>query len=371
MKRSIWTFGIVVSALMASLSAPAPAQNVECCSYQVRHQFRICLPNCQFSSVDWTWLAQASAWNPLTTNTNTGTQTYNIPSSDTKCANVVVGQDCAFATACARFQVDPIPGTPCIRGFHEAFGRACVRCRRYGANAVSASGIAINCGNVDATGIITWQPHLQDAIQGGCGVQMVDPVTLRLTNPSTGEQREDRLFELRTRDRITWEGQDVDGDGWYDSARVKYCCQDVDADGYLEVTIGGESLRSQGGQMAIEVRNGIVISASKSGIFDGVQLPNVGDPMPAEIEVPAEFDLSFAVPQGWQLSAIQIGGNGESGDTPPPPGDVDGNGCVDDADLLQVLFAFGGQGGPADVNGDGIVDDADLLIVLFNFGTGC
>jgi len=36
-----------------------------------------------------------------------------------------------------------------------------------------------------------------------------------------------------------------------------------------------------------------------------------------------------------------------------------------------VLFAFGGQGGAADVNGDGIVDDADLLIVLFNFGTGC
>jgi probable HAF family extracellular repeat protein len=55
-------------------------------------------------------------------------------------------------------------------------------------------------------------------------------------------------------------------------------------------------------------------------------------------------------------------------------GDVDGNGCVDDADLLQVLFAFGntGQGlGRVDVNCDGIVDDADLLQVLFNFGSGC
>ncbi|MCX7924296.1 MAG: hypothetical protein N2554_00630 [Fimbriimonadales bacterium] len=52
-------------------------------------------------------------------------------------------------------------------------------------------------------------------------------------------------------------------------------------------------------------------------------------------------------------------------------GDVDGNGCVDDADLLQVLFAFGGGSPAADVNGDGIVDDADLLIVLFNFGAGC
>ncbi len=53
-------------------------------------------------------------------------------------------------------------------------------------------------------------------------------------------------------------------------------------------------------------------------------------------------------------------------------GDVDGDGCVDDADLLQVLFAFGASGSnPADVNGDSLVDDADLLIVLFNFGSGC
>lgn len=54
-------------------------------------------------------------------------------------------------------------------------------------------------------------------------------------------------------------------------------------------------------------------------------------------------------------------------------GDVDGNGCADDADLLAVLFAFGqiGSGLPEDVNRDGVVDDADLLTVLFNFGRGC
>ena len=55
----------------------------------------------------------------------------------------------------------------------------------------------------------------------------------------------------------------------------------------------------------------------------------------------------------------------------PIEGDVDGNGCVDDADLLATLFAFGGTDPLADVNGDGTVDDADLLTVLFNFGTGC
>jgi hypothetical protein len=56
----------------------------------------------------------------------------------------------------------------------------------------------------------------------------------------------------------------------------------------------------------------------------------------------------------------------------PLRGDVDRNGCVDDADLLAVLFAFGGQGyRNEDLNWDGIIDDADLLTVLFNFGSGC
>jgi hypothetical protein len=54
-------------------------------------------------------------------------------------------------------------------------------------------------------------------------------------------------------------------------------------------------------------------------------------------------------------------------------GDVNGDGCVDDADLLRVLFAFGNTGTnlPEDLNRDGTVDDADLLMVLFNFGSGC
>ncbi|MCS7065480.1 MAG: hypothetical protein NZL85_04295 [Fimbriimonadales bacterium] len=49
------------------------------------------------------------------------------------------------------------------------------------------------------------------------------------------------------------------------------------------------------------------------------------------------------------------------------PGDVNDDNTIDDADLLAVLFAFGGSDANADVNGDGVVDDADLLIVLFNF----
>jgi hypothetical protein len=52
------------------------------------------------------------------------------------------------------------------------------------------------------------------------------------------------------------------------------------------------------------------------------------------------------------------------------PSDVNRDRCVDDADLLEALFQFGGSG-RADLNGDTIVDDADLLVVLFNFGAGC
>jgi Ca2+-binding EF-hand superfamily protein len=51
-------------------------------------------------------------------------------------------------------------------------------------------------------------------------------------------------------------------------------------------------------------------------------------------------------------------------------GDVNGDGAIDDADLLAILFAFGSTDPDADLNHDGAVDDADLLIVLFNFGAG-
>ncbi len=51
-------------------------------------------------------------------------------------------------------------------------------------------------------------------------------------------------------------------------------------------------------------------------------------------------------------------------------GDVNGDGCVDDSDLLTVLFGFGGTG-YADVNRDGVVDEGDLVEVLAHFGERC
>ncbi|MCW5933238.1 MAG: hypothetical protein KIT45_02930 [Fimbriimonadia bacterium] len=56
-----------------------------------------------------------------------------------------------------------------------------------------------------------------------------------------------------------------------------------------------------------------------------------------------------------------------------PVSDIDRNFCVDDSDLMAVLFAsvMTGSGMPEDTNHDDVVDDADLLQVLFDFGEGC
>jgi hypothetical protein len=77
------------------------------------------------------------------------------------------------------------------------------------------------------------------------------------------------------------------------------------------------------------------------------------------------WDMATTPPQGaWEAFLLDTGF--------PLRGDVDRNGCVDGADLLQVLFAFGERGyRNEDLNWDGTVDGADLLQVLFNFGSGC
>ncbi len=95
------------------------------------------------------------------------------------------------------------------------------------------------------------------------------------------------------------------------------------------------------------------------------QFPNVAwvrCPNPPFDSFPFSFQVSAPGTQYVEIEPCPTG----------PEGDVNGDGCVDDADLLAVLFAFGQTGNlPEDVNGDGVVDDADLLIVLFNFGQGC
>ena len=100
---------------------------------------------------------------------------------------------------------------------------------------------------------------------------------------------------------------------------------------------------------------------------------NIGDtsqqfPNPEWARCPSR---PFDTPDFLPFSFVALAGTHYVSVQPCPVGDVNGDGCVDDADLLIVLFNFGNAGGQGDVNNDNIVDDADLLIVLFNFGAGC
>jgi hypothetical protein len=53
-----------------------------------------------------------------------------------------------------------------------------------------------------------------------------------------------------------------------------------------------------------------------------------------------------------------------------PDGDLDGDGCVSQADLGILLGAYGVDDG-GDLDGDGDTDQADLGILLGNYGVGC
>ena len=50
------------------------------------------------------------------------------------------------------------------------------------------------------------------------------------------------------------------------------------------------------------------------------------------------------------------------------PGDLNGDGVVNGADLGVLLSLWGSAGGPGDLNGDGIVNGADLGVLLANWG---
>lgn len=72
----------------------------------------------------------------------------------------------------------------------------------------------------------------------------------------------------------------------------------------------------------------------------------------------------YSQSNGW---ATWIGSFDVSSDC---PGDLDGDGDVDQADLATLLAAFG-LNDDGDVDGDGDTDQADLAILLANYGRSC
>jgi hypothetical protein len=140
-----------------------------------------------------------------------------------------------------------------------------------------------------------------------------------------------RVLEARRGDR--WHG-DTEANGGYGAL--------------VELDLSSDSAVNNNAQFAFRVVT----------IFD----PNTGQ------YTAAQSGSNYATRGTLRYDLIEILGEEASSG---PEGDVNGDGCVDDADLLIVLFNFGNAGGQGDVNNDNIVDDADLLVVLFNFGAGC
>jgi hypothetical protein len=140
-----------------------------------------------------------------------------------------------------------------------------------------------------------------------------------------------RVLEARRGDR--WHG-DTEANGGYGAL--------------VELDLSGDSAVNDNAQFAFRVVT----------VFD----PNTGQ------YTAAQPGSNYSTRGTLRYDLIEVIGEAASSG---PEGDVNGDGCVDDADLLIVLFNFGNAGGQGDVNRDNIVDDADLLIVLFNFGAGC
>lgn len=135
--------------------------------------------------------------------------------------------------------------------------------------------------------------------------------------------------------------------------------------------------------VAFDLNNGVLV---KVGIKDLTTNQLAATRVAPTASFPLWYLVNFNNPNRQNPSAFRFfvggGAGGNNGNilavdniqiTGFSVGDVNMDGCVDDSDLLEVLFAFGATGAfnPADVNSDGTVDDADLLEVLFAFGEGC
>lgn len=110
-----------------------------------------------------------------------------------------------------------------------------------------------------------------------------------------------------------------------------------------------------------------------AGTYDVVVRP-IYSPSIITLNCPTSIcvtNVTFSTETHWlgvRIPNVNVSGTVDLGTITLPNGDANGDMVVDDADLLVVLFAFGGNDPAADLNGDGVVDDADLLIVLFSFG---
>jgi hypothetical protein len=133
---------------------------------------------------------------------------------------------------------------------------------------------------------------------------------------------------------------------------------------YGRITISGYTGSLEGKVATIRVKQG-----TQTRTYTATLAANGQYAVPIELSGNIEVLAQVAPGLARKVSLSNVSGPVQQNFLDLTNGDVNGDNVVDDADLLQVLFNFGGSDSASDVNGDSTVDDADLLIVLFNFGS--
>jgi hypothetical protein len=194
-----------------------------------------------------------------------------------------------------------------------------------------------------------------------------DSYTVALVRNFTGQPGDDiDTNDDGVIDNVLW-SEAVQAFGWKDDEEEPGQPDHIYPEQLNGVNIPGDLRRRPDGStwepdVIIFFQNGSIIAA------DAGRATDAGDFGPFQTNT-TRFVVIGTLPSAFNRQITP--GNLNPGDRPAVEGDVNCDRCVDDADLLQVLFNFGGDDPNSDINGDGVVDDADLLTVLFNFGSGC
>ncbi|MDW8052705.1 MAG: hypothetical protein RMJ83_09545 [Armatimonadota bacterium] len=204
-----------------------------------------------------------------------------------------------------------------------------------------------------------------DAIQGTLGEDDVDMYVICITNPAN--------FSAATVGLVEWDTQ-----LWLFRCDGRGVVFNDDFGGLLQSRIDNSTgCIAQSGiyLLTISRYNRFPVNYEGQPLWDpggnpgGIRCPDgvrPNDPV---------FSWSGSTPLSGEYTIILTGAYfvNQNGCCITAGGDVDLNGCINNADLLRVLFAFGQSGAflPEDVTCDGVVNNADLLTVLFNFGQGC
>jgi hypothetical protein len=194
-----------------------------------------------------------------------------------------------------------------------------------------------------------------------------DSYTVALVRNFTGQPGDDiDTNDDGVIDNVLW-SEAVQAFGWKDDEEEPGQPDHIYPEQLNGVNIPGDLRRRPDGStwepdVIIFFQNGSIIAA------DAGRATDAGEFGPFQTNT-TRFVVIGTLPSAFNREITP--GNLNPGDRPAVEGDVNCDRCVDDADLLQVLFNFGGDDPNSDINGDGVVDDADLLTVLFNFGSGC